>query len=243
LTLESKDIEAIVRAAAAEGTPLRIRGGDTKAFYGRQTNGQALDVSGHAGIISYEPTELVITARAGTRLNDIESALAESNQMLPFEPPHFGDAATLGGAVASGLSGPARPYMGALRDFMLGVVCINGEGERLSFGGQVMKNVAGYDVSRLMANRHVSRRWRFPSMPPPLLPPWPRGQRNRYHFPPPVMTVRYYEYDCRDRRVGSMRHIKKSAARKLLTVIPTGRRYGNIDCPTLTINNPFGDCR
>ncbi len=151
MTLESKDIEAIVRAASAEGTPLRIRGGDTKAFYGRQTNGQPLDVSGHAGIISYEPTELVITARAGTRLNDIESALAESNQMLPFEPPHFDDGATLGGAVASGLSGPARPYTGALRDFTLGVVCINGEGERLSFGGQVMKNVAGYDVSRLMA--------------------------------------------------------------------------------------------
>lgn len=151
MTLESKDIEAIVRAAAAEETSLRIRGGDTKAFYGRQTNGQDLDVSGHAGIMGYEPTELVITARAGTRLKDIESALAESNQMLPFEPPHFGDDATLGGAVASGLSGPARPYAGALRDFMLGVVCINGKGERLTFGGQVMKNVAGYDVSRLMA--------------------------------------------------------------------------------------------
>jgi glycolate oxidase FAD binding subunit len=151
LTLESKDIEAIVRAAAAEAAPLRIRGGDTKAFYGRQTNGQLLDVSGHAGIISYEPTELVITARAGTRLKDIEAALAESDQMLSFEPPHFGDGATLGGAVASGLSGPARPYTGALRDFLLGVVCINGAGERLSFGGQVMKNVAGYDISRLMA--------------------------------------------------------------------------------------------
>lgn len=150
MTLESKDIAAIVRSAFAEGTSLRIHGANSKTFYGRQTNARPFDVSGHAGIINYEPTELVITARAGTRLKDIESTLADSNQILPFEPPHFGDDATLGGAVASGLSGPARPYVGALRDFMLGVVCINGEGQRLSFGGQVMKNVAGYDVSRLM---------------------------------------------------------------------------------------------
>ncbi len=149
--LDAKDIQATVRAASAEGTLLQIHGGNSKAFYGRKTTGQPLDVSDHAGIISYEPTELVITARAGTRLQDIESTLAESNQILPFEPPHFGEGATLGGAVASGLSGPARPYAGAVRDFMLGVVCINGEGEHLSFGGQVMKNVAGYDISRLMA--------------------------------------------------------------------------------------------
>lgn len=149
--LESKDIQAIVRAASAEGTPLQIHGGNTKAFYGRKPTGQPLDVSDHAGIISYEPTELVVTARAGSRLQDIESTLSESDQMLAFEPPHFGEGATLGGTVASGLSGPARPYAGAVRDFMLGVVCINGEGEHLSFGGQVMKNVAGYDVSRLMA--------------------------------------------------------------------------------------------
>ncbi len=112
--------------------------------------GKPLDVSAHRGIVSYEPTELVITARAGTALKEIENALAACGQMLPFEPPYFGESATLGGAVACGLSGPARPYAGSARDFVLGVVCINGKGERLAFGGQVMKNVAGYDISRLM---------------------------------------------------------------------------------------------
>ena len=146
----SKEIQDRVRQAAAAGTALRIRGGDTKAFYGRTTTGEKLDVSGHRDIVSYEPTELVITARAGTPLDEVEAALAEKGQVLPFEPPHFGKAATLGGAVACGLSGPSRPYSGAVRDLVLGVVCVNGRGERLSFGGQVMKNVAGYDVSRLM---------------------------------------------------------------------------------------------
>ncbi|MFQ5938340.1 MAG: glycolate oxidase subunit GlcE, partial [Acidiferrobacterales bacterium] len=103
------------------------------------------------GIVSYEPTELVLTARAGTPLKEVEATLDDGGQMLAFEPPHFGDGATLGGAIASGLSGPSRPYVGAVRDFVLGAVCVNGRGERLSFGGQVMKNVAGYDVSRLMA--------------------------------------------------------------------------------------------
>lgn len=146
----SKEIQDRVRQAAAARTALRIRGGDTKAFYGRTTTGEKLDVSGHRDIVSYEPTELVITARAGTPLDEVEAALAEKGQVLPFEPPHFGKAATLGGAVACGLSGPSRPYSGAVRDLVLGVVCVNGRGERLSFGGQVMKNVAGYDVSRLM---------------------------------------------------------------------------------------------
>lgn len=147
----TKHLQETVRQAAAKGTVLRIRGGDTKAFYGRATNGTPLDVSAHRGVVSHEPTELVVTARAGTRLGKLEAALAEHNQWLPFEPPHFGETATLGGAVASGLSGPARPYTGAVRDFVLGATCINGRGERVSFGGQVMKNVAGYDVSRLMA--------------------------------------------------------------------------------------------
>jgi glycolate oxidase FAD binding subunit len=147
----TKDIEDAVRQAAARGTPLRIRGGNTKAFYGRAPAGEPLDLSGHQGIVDYEPTELVITARAGTPLKQIEATLAQHNQWLPFEPPHFGERATLGGTIASGLSGPARPYTGAVRDFVLGVVCVNGRGERLAFGGQVMKNVAGYDVSRLMA--------------------------------------------------------------------------------------------
>lgn len=144
------ELQERVRQAAAQGSALRIRGGDTKAFYGRQGEGETLAMSPHQGIVDYEPTELVITARAGTPLREVEAVLAAQDQMLPFEPPHFGPAATLGGAVASGLSGPRRPYAGAVRDFVLGVVCLNGKGQRLSFGGQVMKNVAGYDVSRLM---------------------------------------------------------------------------------------------
>lgn len=147
----TKDIQEKVREAAAAKTPLRIRGGDTKAFYGRTTTGEPVDVHDHRGIASYEPTELVITARAGTPLRDVEATLGKHGQMLAFEPPHFGREATLGGAVASGLSGPSRPYAGALRDFVLGVVCVNGRGKSLRFGGQVMKNVAGYDISRLMA--------------------------------------------------------------------------------------------
>jgi glycolate oxidase FAD binding subunit len=109
-----------------------------------------LDVSGHRGIVAYEPTELVITARAGTPLAEIEALLAANNQMLPFEPPHFSEQTTLGGMVAAGLSGPRRPWGGSVRDAVLGVKLLNGRGEVLRLGGQVMKNVAGYDVSRLM---------------------------------------------------------------------------------------------
>ena len=109
-----------------------------------------LDVSGHAGIVAYDPAELVLTARAGTRLNVIESLLAANGQMLAFEPPHFGEAATLGGTVAAGLSGPRRPFAGSVRDSVLGCKMINGKAEVLSFGGRVMKNVAGFDLSRLM---------------------------------------------------------------------------------------------
>jgi glycolate oxidase FAD binding subunit len=140
-----------VAAAYASGSPLRVRGGGSKDFYGRRATGHPLAVAGHRGILAYEPSELVVTARAGTRLADIESALAEHRQMLPFDPPRFGHPATLGGTVACGLSGPRRPYAGAARDFVLGVRIINGQAEVLRFGGQVMKNVAGYDVSRLMA--------------------------------------------------------------------------------------------
>lgn len=141
---------AQVLAAAASVTPLCIRGGGSKSFYGRACAGELLDVSGHRGIIAYEPTELVITARAGTPLSEIEAVLAANNQMLSFEPPHFSPAATLGGMVASGLSGPRRPWGGSVRDAVLGVKLLNGRGEVLRLGGQVMKNVAGYDVSRLM---------------------------------------------------------------------------------------------
>ena len=140
-----------IRDAAASGTPLRIRGGGSKDFYGQCLRGDVLDMAAFSGVISYEPSELVVTVRAGTRLADLENLLAAQGQCLPFEPPHFGADATVGGMVASGLSGPARASSGAVRDFLLGVVMLNGSGEHLTFGGQVMKNVAGYDVSRLMA--------------------------------------------------------------------------------------------
>ncbi|RZJ60802.1 MAG: glycolate oxidase subunit GlcE [Acidovorax sp.] len=144
-----------VRAAAADQTPLRIRGGGTKDFHGLALHGEVLDTRTLRGIVSYEPSELVVTVRAGTPLAELEAALAVQGQCLPFEPPHFAqapsDAATVGGMVAAGLSGPARASVGAVRDYMLGVTLLNGRAELLSFGGQVMKNVAGYDVSRLMA--------------------------------------------------------------------------------------------
>ena len=139
-----------IQAAAADHTALNIVGGNTKEFLGRTPQGTRLSVASHRGILHYEPSELVITARAGTPLRELEQTLAEQGQALAFEPPHFGEAATLGGAVASGLSGPRRPYAGSLRDFVLGCRIINGRGEVLRFGGEVMKNVAGYDVSRLM---------------------------------------------------------------------------------------------
>jgi glycolate oxidase FAD binding subunit len=148
------DASALLRervlAAIAGKTPVNIIGSGSKAFYGRTEQGEPLAVAQHRGIISYEPTELVMTARCGTRLADIEAVLAERGQMLAFEPPHFGPDATLGGAVATGLSGPRRPYAGAVRDVVLGVRLLNGHGEILKFGGEVMKNVAGFDVSRLM---------------------------------------------------------------------------------------------
>ena len=139
-----------VRAAAADGMSLRIRGGGSKDFYGEPAEGELLDTTSLSGITSYEPTELVVTVRAGTKLAELEALLAERGQCLPFEPPHFGGAATVGGMVAAGLSGPARASVGAVRDHVLGVTLLNGKAELLTFGGQVMKNVAGYDVSRLM---------------------------------------------------------------------------------------------
>ena len=144
------EFSAAIQAAVADNTPLNIVGGNSKEFLGRTPRGTHLSAAVHRGILHYEPSELVITARAGTPLRELEQALAERGQMLAFDPPHFGETATLGGAVASGLSGPRRPYAGALRDFVLGCHIINGRGEVLHFGGEVMKNVAGYDVSRLM---------------------------------------------------------------------------------------------
>jgi len=142
-----------IRAAAASQTPLRIRGQGSKDFYGEVPRGKVLDTTPYCGIVSYEPTELVVTVRAGTPLAELEATLADKGQCLAFEPPRFGTSGggTCGGMVAAGLSGPARASVGGLRDFVLGVKLINGRAEHLTFGGQVMKNVAGYDVSRLLA--------------------------------------------------------------------------------------------
>ena len=139
-----------IRTAAAAGEPLRIRGSGSKDFYGMRHEGALVDTGAYRGIVDYEPTELVLTARAGTPLADIEQALAGERQMLAFEPPHFGTGATLGGTIACGLSGPRRAAAGSVRDFVLGVRILDGRGDALGFGGKVMKNVAGYDVSRLM---------------------------------------------------------------------------------------------
>ena len=139
-----------IRAAHAEGSPLIIQGGGSKTFYGNADEGEVLSTRALTGVVDYQPKELVLTACAGTPLAEIEALLAGQNQMLAFEPPHFGGPATLGGCIATGLSGPRRPYAGAARDFVLGVRIIDGTGQPLRFGGQVIKNVAGYDVSRLM---------------------------------------------------------------------------------------------
>lgn len=144
-----------IRKAAAQATPLRIRGGGSKDFYGGPLAGEPLDTGALQGILAYEPSELYIRALAGTPLAELEALLAERQQCLPFEPPHFAGSgistATVGGMVAAGLSGPARAAAGAARDYVLGLSLIDGRGDHQSFGGQVMKNVAGYDIARLVA--------------------------------------------------------------------------------------------
>jgi len=140
-----------VQAARAARRQLNICGGHTKAFYGGTPQGTPLDVTGLRGISSYEPSELVVTARAGTPLAELEAVLAEQGQCLPFEPPRFAPGGTVGGMVAAGLAGPARAAVGGVRDYVLGATLLSGRAEVLSFGGQVIKNVAGYDVSRVLA--------------------------------------------------------------------------------------------
>lgn len=148
----AQQLGEIVTASFAQRSPLRVISGNSKAFLGEPgVAGEPLDVSKHRGIVNYQPGELTVTVRAGTPLAQLQAALAEHNQMLAFEPPHFGASATIGGTIAAGLSGPARAYTGAARDFVLGCRIINGRGQILRFGGEVMKNVAGYDLSRLMA--------------------------------------------------------------------------------------------
>jgi glycolate oxidase FAD binding subunit len=149
--LTPEEFRERIREAAGRGAALRFRGGGSKDFYGNALRGEVLDTRGHAGVVEYEPTELVVTARCGTLLSEMHDVLSRQGQFLPFEPPSFGPGATLGGCVAAGLSGPRRASAGALRDFVLGATILDGRGERLAFGGRVMKNVAGYDVSRLLA--------------------------------------------------------------------------------------------
>jgi len=148
------ELQAQVKQAISNKTPLYIHGGNSKLFYGNLVDATPLDISKHTGIINYDPSELCITVRAGTKLSDIEALLAENNQILAFEPPHYlsdqQDTATIGGTIASGISGPSRAYTGSTRDSILGVNIINGSGEIANFGGEVMKNVAGYDLSRMM---------------------------------------------------------------------------------------------
>jgi glycolate oxidase FAD binding subunit len=143
-----------VKQARENATPLRIQGGNTKAFLGREVAGEILDIRAHCGIVSYDPTELVISVRAGTPLSELFAALDAKGQMLPCEPPSFGEGATVGGMIAAGLSGPRRPWSGSVRDFVLGTRVISGLGTHLRFGGEVMKNVAGYDLSRLMVGSY-----------------------------------------------------------------------------------------
>ncbi len=147
----SQQLQEQVRCARTEGKKLRIVGGGSKDFIGRSSSGTSLNIGEHKGIVNYQPVELVLTARAGTPLKEIEAVLDKQNQMLAFEPPCFNDTATIGGTLACNLSGPGRPWNGSVRDHLLGIRLIDGNGEHLRFGGQVMKNVAGYDTSRLMA--------------------------------------------------------------------------------------------
>ena len=146
-----EQLQERIREAAARGARLEIRGQGSKAFYGQAPAGEPLDMTGFAGITSYEPSELVVTVKAGTTIAELEAALAEQGQHLAFEPPRFEGQGTVGGMVAAGLSGPARAAAGSVRDHVLGLTMLNGRAEAMSFGGTVMKNVAGYDVARLMA--------------------------------------------------------------------------------------------
>ena len=148
MTIESWQHQ--IKEAAARSQKLVIRGSGSKSLLAPEARGEVLDTRAHAGIVEYDPKELVIVVRCGTSIAEVEKSMAAANQMLAFEPPHFGEHATIGGMVASSLSGPRRPYAGAVRDFVLGCKVLDGKGDHLSFGGKVMKNVAGFDVSRLI---------------------------------------------------------------------------------------------
>lgn len=146
----TQQLQQQVEQAYQQKTPLLITAGGSKSFYGNPAEGSSLSVSEHKGIVEYEPDELVITVRAGTPLHEVKEVLRSNGQMLAFEPPAYGDNATIGGTIACGFSGPRRLSAGSARDFMLGCKVLTGKGEVIQFGGRVIKNVAGYDVSRLM---------------------------------------------------------------------------------------------
>ncbi len=146
----SQNLIEQVNNALKNKSPLMITGGDSKAFYGKRVEAEVISLAEHTGIIEYQPSELVVTVRSGTLLSELEAELNANNQMLAFEPPQHNENTTIGGVVACGLSGPRRVACGAARDFVLGTTIVNGKAEKLRFGGQVMKNVAGYDASRLM---------------------------------------------------------------------------------------------
>lgn len=149
---QSRQLQEQLQSCFSQKSAVVVRGGGSKDFYGRQQSADlgSFEVAAHRGIVNYEPTELVITARAGTTIKEINRVLAEAGQCLPFDPPELGGVATVGGTLACGFSGPSRPYAGSARDYVLGAHVLNGKGEYLRVGGEVMKNVAGYDVSRLM---------------------------------------------------------------------------------------------
>lgn len=149
-----EELATQVAAVSATGGEIEIFGGGSKRFYGEPMEALPVDVSAHSGVIDYDPAELVITLRAGCKLSEVEALLAQNRQMFGFEPPHFAAEATIGGMVASGLSGPRRAFAGSIRDFVLGAKIIDGRGEIMQFGGRVIKNVAGFDVARLMVGSH-----------------------------------------------------------------------------------------
>ena len=148
--LSIETLEETVNQARKAGRPMAIEGGGTRRFYGREIVGEPLSLANYSGIVEYYPTELVITSRAGTAMSELSRILAENGQILGFEPPVFGAGSTLGGTIAMGMAGPGRPYRGSVQDFVLGMHILTGTGKVMHFGGQVIKNVAGFDISRLM---------------------------------------------------------------------------------------------
>jgi glycolate oxidase FAD binding subunit len=251
--------------ASASGASLRIRGGGSKDWYGQDLHGALLDTTAYRGIIEYEPTELVITARCGTPLAEIEEHLKPHGQMLAFEPPHFGAGATLGGMVSAGLSGPRRQAAGSVRDFVLGAALMNGRGELLRFGGKVMKNVAGYDVSRLLTGSlgmfGLIAEVSIKVLPKPVaelslrlemhqdeaLPASTNGAGSRCRSRPPPGSTAPWPCACPVPARRSTRRARASAARCSTTPTPAGARCASRTMPSSprrgSMRTACGACR